>query len=94
MTRSIWLQILIALLRSLAVRLHNAEGAPLPQHRLGRARLAEAWCKIVMRSSCDGGHERAAALISSQIANQASTTALSLKVFLRTSHRRDAAISC
>ena len=93
MARSTWLQILIAVAAGIAVllfvRLHSANGAPLPSDS-GSAghRLAEAWCK-----DCHGIE---AATVGTRggppdfvaIANRASTTALSLKVFFKTSHHR------
>ena len=78
-----------ALAALLFVRLHNASGATLPSDSASAGhRLAEAWCK-----DC---HAIEAATVATRggppdfvaIANRPSTTALSLKVFFRTSHRR------
>jgi cytochrome c len=93
MARSTWRHILIAAIAALAVllfvRLHNASGATLPSDSASAGhRLAEAWCK-----DC---HAIEAATVGTRggppdfvaIANRPSTTALSLKVFFRTSHRR------
>jgi cytochrome c len=93
MARSTWLHILIAVAAALAVllfvRLHNANGAPLQSDSASAGhRLAEAWCK-----DC---HAIEAATVGTRggppdfvaIANRASTTALSLKVFFKTSHHR------
>ena len=93
MARSTWRHILIAVIAALAVllfvRLHNASGATLPSDSASAGhRLAEAWCK-----DC---HAIEAATVGTRggppdfvaIANRPSTTALSLKVFFRTSHRR------
>ena len=93
MARATWLHILTAAVGALAVllfvRLHNANGAPLPSDSASAGhRLAEAWCK-----DC---HAIEAATVGTRggppdfvaIANRASTTALSLKVFFKTSHHR------
>ena len=93
MTRSTWLHIAIGAICVLAalmfVRLHTASGAPLPSDSASAGhRLAEAWCK--------GCHAIDAATMGTRggppdfvaIANRASTTGLSLKVFMKTSHHR------
>jgi cytochrome c len=91
MARPIWLQILIAvvvtLVALLLVRLHNASGAtPAPESASAGRRLAEAWC-----TDCHSIEAATRAKSSppdfTAIANRASTTALSLKVFFQTSHR-------
>ncbi len=93
MVRSTWLHILIAAVGALAVllfvRLHNASGAPLSSEGISAGhRLAEAWCKDChaiepMTMGTRGGPPDFTA-----IANRPSTTALSLKVFFKTSHRQ------
>jgi cytochrome c len=93
MARSTWLQILIAVAAAFAVllfvRLHNANGAPLPSDSISAGhRLAEAWCKDChaiepMTVGTRGGPPDFTA-----IANRPSTTELSLKVFFKTSHQR------
>lgn len=89
--RPFWLQISIAvvvtLVALLLVRLHNARGAtPALESASAGHRLAEAWC-----TDCHSIEAATARTKSSPdftaIANRASTTALSLKVFLQTSHR-------
>jgi mono/diheme cytochrome c family protein len=93
MARFRWLHILIVVIAALAVllfvRLHNASGATLPSDSVSAGhRLAEAWCK-----DC---HAIEAATVGTRggppdfvaIANRPSTTALSLRVFFKTSHRR------
>ena len=93
MTRPAWLQILIAVVGALAVlllvRLHNANGAPLPSDSISAGhRLAEAWCKDchAIEPITAGARGRGPDFVA--IANRASTTALSLKVFMKTSHHR------
>jgi mono/diheme cytochrome c family protein len=93
MARSTWLQILIALLGALAVllfvRLHNASGAPLPSEGISAGyRLAEAWCRDCHAIEADTAGARGGPPDFAAIANRPSTTALSLKVFFKTSHRR------
>jgi cytochrome c len=92
LARPIWLQIsiavVVALVALLLVRLHNARGAtPALESASAGHRLAEAWC-----TDCHSIEEATAGTQSSPpdftaIANRASTTALSLKVFFQTSHR-------
>lgn len=90
MSRINWIHIVLAVILALAalflIRLHNASGAQSSSAAAGH-RLAEAWCK-----EC---HSIEAATIGTanpgpdfiKVANQLSTTALSLKVFLQSSHR-------
>jgi cytochrome c len=93
MTRSAWLQILIvavfALAALLLVRLHNAGGATLPLNSASAGhRLAEAWCKDCHAIDAATAAGRANGPPDfTAIANRASTTALSLKVFFQTAHR-------
>jgi cytochrome c len=93
MVRSTWLHILIAAVGALAVllfvRLHNASGAPPPSDSASAGhRLADAWCKNchAIEAATAGARGRGPDFV--QIANRASTTALSLKVFMKTSHHR------
>ena len=93
MARSTWLHILIAAIAAIAallfVRLHNASGAPLPSESVSAGRqLAEAWCKDchAIEATSAGVKGRARDFVT--IANRVSTTALSLKVFMKTSHHR------
>ena len=74
----------------LFVRLHSASGAPLPSDSASAGhRLAEAWCKDCHAiEAATAGAKAVAAPDFVAIANRASTTALSLKVFLKTSHHR------
>ncbi len=93
MARSTWLHILIAAAIAAAVllfvRLHNADGAPLPSDSVSAGRgLAEAWCKDchAIDAATAGTRRRGPDFVA--IANRVSTTALSLKVFMKTSHHR------
>ncbi len=91
MARFTWLHILIAAVGALAVllfvRLHNANGAPLPSDSASAGhRLAEAWCQNCHAIEAAGARGRGPDFVA--IANRASTTALSLKVFMKTSHHR------
>src|SRR5260221_795249 len=86
MSRSVWIHAALAVVIALAalffIRLHNASGDRLPTDSasLGH-RLAEAWCK---ECHAIGATTTAPAFI--DIVSQPSTTALSLKVFLRSNH--------
>jgi cytochrome c len=93
MARFTWRHILIAAIAALAallfVRLHNASGAPLPSDSaVAGHRLAEAWCKDCHAIEPATVGTRGGPPDFVAIANRPSTTALSLKVFFRTSHRR------
>jgi len=86
-SRTSWIHAVLAVILALAalflIRLHHASGDSVSAGH----RLADAWCK-----EC---HSIEAATVGTatagpdfiKIANQLSTTALSLKVFLQTSHR-------
>jgi cytochrome c len=72
----------------LFVRLRSASGAALPLDSVSAGhRLAAAWCKDchAIEAASAGIHVSPPDFVA--IANRPSTTALSLKVFLRTSHR-------
>jgi cytochrome c len=93
MARSTWLHMLIATIAAFAalllVRLHNASGAPLPSESISAGHhLADAWCKNchAIEASTAGAKGRGPDFLA--IANRVSTTALSLKVFMKTSHHR------
>jgi len=93
MARATWLHIMIAVAAALAVLLfvrpHRANGAPLPSDSATAGhRLAEAWCKNchAIEAATAGARGRGPDFVA--IANRASTTALSLKVFMKTSHHR------
>ena len=93
MVRFTWLHILIVVVGVLAVllfvRLHDANGAPLPSDSISAGhRLADAWCKDCHAVEAATSGARAGPPDFTTIANRPSTTALSLKVFFKTSHRR------
>jgi len=79
---------LIALAAFLLVRVHNAGGAKLAAHNASEGhRLAEAWC-----TPCHAIEPHMAGMFDSApsfeaVANRHGTTALSLKVFLKTNHQ-------
>jgi mono/diheme cytochrome c family protein len=80
--------ILIALAALVIIRVHGARGATRNDQALADGRhLAEAWC-----TTCHAIDSKAAGTANTApdfaaIANQPSTTELSLKVFLRSSHQ-------
>ena len=93
MTRSTWLHIAIGAICVVAalvfVRLHNASGATLPSDSASAGhRLAEAWCRDCHAIDATTVGTRGGPPDFVAVANRASTTALSLKVFLKTSHQR------
>jgi cytochrome c len=93
MARSAWLHVLIAVAAALAVllfvRLHNANGAPLPSDSASAGyRLAQAWCKDCHAIEAATAGARGSGPDFVAIADRTSTTALSLKVFMKTSHYR------
>lgn len=86
MSRTNWVHLVLAVVLALValffIRLHNASG----DGAAAGHRLADAWCK-----DCHSIEAATAGATSGPpdftgIANRASTTALSLKVFLQTSH--------
>lgn len=88
MSRTVWIRIMLAVAIALAalffIRLHNAGGAS--SDIATGYRLADAWCKDChsiepATAGASGGPPDFTA-----IADRRSTTALSLKVFLQTSH--------
>jgi cytochrome c len=82
------LVILVALAAFFLMRVHVAGGAKLAAHNVSEGyRLAEAWCK-----PCHAIEPHMAGLFDQApsfeaIANRHGTTALSLKVFLKTGHQ-------
>lgn len=92
MAHTNWMRVLLAAVIALAalsvIRLHNASGAtPLPGSASAGHRLAEAWCKEChsIEAATAGAKKGPPDFV--DIANRTSTTALSLKVFLQTSHK-------
>jgi cytochrome c len=93
MARATWLHILIAAVGALAVllfvRLHHANGAPLPSDSASAGlRVAEAWCKDCHAVEAVTASARGRGPDFVAIADRTSTTGLSLKVFMKTSHHR------
>ncbi|MEO8322087.1 MAG: cytochrome c [Bradyrhizobium sp.] len=93
MTRSTWLHIAIGAVCVAAalvfVRMHNAGGATLPSDSASAGhRLAESWCRDCHAIEATTAGTRGSPPDFVVIANRASTTALSLKVFMKTSHNR------
>jgi cytochrome c len=93
MARFTWRYILVAAIAAFAallfVRLHNASGTALPSDSASAGhRLAEAWCKDCHAIEAAAVGTRGGPPDFVAIANRPSTTALSLKVFFKTSHRR------
>jgi mono/diheme cytochrome c family protein len=93
MTRSAWLHIVIAMACAIAallfVRIHNAGGATLTSDSATTGhRLAEAWCQNCHAIEATVAGTRGGAPDFLAIASRSSTTALSLKVFFKTSHHR------
>ena len=81
------LALIIALAALFFIRLHNAGGATLSLDSVTAGhRLAEAWCKDCHAIEARTQGAAVAAPDFTAIANRPSTTALSLKVFLKTSH--------
>ena len=71
----------------LLVRPHNASGASLsPDSAASGHRLAEAWCAECHAIEAVPTRQATAAPDFADLANRPSTTALSLKVFLRSNH--------
>ncbi len=87
----VFLSVGLALAALLLIRLHYAGGAALSSDSAsGGHRLAEAWCKdchAIDATTAGTVGAASAAPAFAAIANQPSTTELSLKVFLRSSHR-------
>jgi cytochrome c len=98
MSRSAWFHVFLTVSLALAalflIRLHYAGGAAQSSGSASDGhRLAEAWCKdchaieATTAGTGTGTGTANAAPAFTAIANQPSTTELSLKVFLRSSHR-------
>ena len=79
--------VVIALVALFFMRPHDASGATLSEDSPAAGhRLAEAWCKECHAIEAAPTRQGAAASDFADIASRPSTTALSLKVFLRTNH--------
>ena len=82
------LAVATAMTASFIIPAGNAAGARLAAHRASEGhRLAEAWCSQchAMEPNMTGLFDQAPSF--EAIANRHGTTALSLKIFLRTSHQ-------
>ncbi|WP_407157502.1 c-type cytochrome [Bradyrhizobium sp. STM 3557] len=91
MPRNYWLHVGAALLVALAamtlIRLHSAGGAmPATDSVAAGRKLAEAWCRSCHAIDTNGARAESTAPDFVAVANLPSTTELSLKVFLQSSH--------
>ena len=91
MTRSVWIHFSLAIVAALAamllVRLHDASGATAQSESVAEGhRLAEAWCKSCHALDATAGSTSNTAPDFAAVANQPSTTALALRVFLQSNH--------
>jgi len=90
MSRTVWIRVLLGVVIALAalffIRLHNASGATLTDSASAGHRLAAAWCKDCHSIEAATAGARSGPPDFTAIANRPATTALSLKVFLQTSH--------
>ena len=91
MSHSTWipvaLTIIIALVALFFIPLHEASGATLSRDSAAAGhRLAGAWCGECHAIEATPTRRATAAPDFAELANRPSTTALSLKVFLRTNH--------
>ena len=88
MSRTVWIRIVLAAAIALAalfmIRLHNAGGASADS--AAGYRLADAWCKDCHSIEAATAGASSGPPDFTAIADKRSTTALSLKVFLQTSH--------
>ena len=92
LSRTAWIHLFLAVGLALAalffIRLHNAGGDTQPSDNASTGhRLAEAWCKDCHAIEAATTGATSGPPDFTAIANQPSSTALSLKVFLQTSHR-------
>jgi cytochrome c len=91
MSQITWIRVLLVFVIALAalfvVRLHSASGTTLLSESASAGhRLAEAWCKECQSIEAATAGTRKGPPDFVDVANRTSTTALSLKVFLQTSH--------
>jgi len=91
MPRNYWLHVgaalLVALVALILIRLHNAGGAtPATDSVTAGHKLAEAWCRSCHAIDANGARAESTAPDFVAVANLPSTTELSLKVFLQSSH--------
>jgi cytochrome c len=91
MARNLWIHfgvaIVIAIVALLLIRLHYAGGASDDSHGPAAGhRLAEAWCRSCHNIEAITAGTSSPAPDFAAVARMPSTTALSLKVFLQSSH--------
>jgi cytochrome c len=91
MSRTTWIRVVVGIVLVAAalflIRLHNAGGAtPLSGKDSAGHRLAEAWCRDCHSIEAATAGSTSGPPDFTAIASRPSTTALSLKVFLQTSH--------
>jgi mono/diheme cytochrome c family protein len=87
-----WLHIGVAVLLAIAalflIRLHNAGGAtPVADSVAAGHKLAEAWCRACHTIDATTAGTQSSAPDFVALANMPSTTELSVKVFMQSSHR-------
>jgi cytochrome c len=92
LSRTTWIHVFLAATLALAalffIRLHTASGVtPSSDSVSAGHRLAGAWCKDCHSIEALTAGAKSGPPDFTAIANQPSSTALSLKVFLQTSHR-------
>src|SRR5438105_4166227 len=91
MHRNVWLHIGAATMLAIAalflIRLHNARGATSAADSINAGhKLAEAWCKACHAIDATTAGTQSGAPDFAAVANMPSTTELSVKVFLHSSH--------
>jgi cytochrome c len=91
MARSSWIHAGLAIIAAIAalilIRVHYASGAAAASDSAAAGhRLAEAWCKTCHAIEATTAGIPSTAPDFAGVANQPSTTALSLKVFLQSNH--------
>jgi mono/diheme cytochrome c family protein len=77
----------VAIAALLVIRIHSARGALQERAVADGHRLAEAWCTTCHAIDLKSAGTASPAPDFPAIANQPSTTELSIKVFLRSNHR-------
>ncbi len=90
MSRTVWVHTVLVIIVALAAVffvIHRAGGAASPLDSIAAGhRLADAWCKDCHSIGEATAGAAKAAPDFAEIANRNSTTALSIKVFLKTNH--------
>ena len=93
LSRTGWLRVIfgvgVVLAALFFIRLHNASGATSAEDSVSAGhQLAAAWCKNCHAIEAASSGAGVGSRDFNAIANRPATTALSIKVFLQTSHRR------